>query len=86
MWQLQLAAKMGWTSLAKLAGLPHPEEHFPDWQVCPEGQAAPHAPQLLLSIWRLVHLPLQVMRPDAQAQVPLVQACPAAHALPQPPQ
>src|SRR5512140_2301719 len=44
------------------------------------------APQWLLSFAGLVHSPPQTRLPDAQPQVPALQVCEAAHALPQVPQ
>jgi len=45
--------------------------HVPDWHASPEPQTLPHVPQLLGSLVGVVHVPLQLVWPDAQ---PLVQA------------
>ena len=71
------------------SGAAHVALHPPAEQTCPAGQAAPHAPQLWLSVRRSTHVPAQsVPRAPAQvsAQTPAAHTCPAAQPLPQPPQ
>jgi hypothetical protein len=58
----------------------------PPQQVLPDVQVVPHAPQLSVSVWVLVQVPLHSVRPEGQAQVPLWQVSPPVQTFPQPPQ
>ena len=62
--------------------------HLPDEQTSPALQVAPQAPQFALSLWVLVHKPLQSISPPGQdrAHLPDEQTSPALHAVAQVPQ
>lgn len=63
------------------------QTHTPLVQAEPGGQTWPHAPQLVLLLLRLTHVPLQLVKPDRQPlQVPLLQATPGGHWFPHVPQ
>ncbi len=57
-------------------------------QSSPPRHATPHAPQLALSVVRLLHAPAHTVWPPGHevAQLPATQICPAAQALPHAPQ
>jgi hypothetical protein len=63
-----------------------PPLHLPALQVCPLPHAMPHAPQLVASVIRLLHVPEQSVWPLAQAHWPALQVCPLPHAMPHVPQ
>ena len=62
--------------------------HWPFWQVCPDGQTTPQAPQLAASEVRSRQYPLQNLRLLMQLtpHCPLLHTCPAGHAIPHEPQ
>src|SRR5579862_2015155 len=59
-------------------------------QDCPLAHAFPHVPQLLVSVWGLMHVPAHescpVPQPIPVVQVPETQGCPLAQAVPHVPQ
>ena len=62
--------------------VPEGHAHTPDAQICPRVHAVPHAPQLLVSVIRLVHVPGAVPHatpPDGQRQFPALQSAPEGH-------
>ncbi len=73
-------------------GLPVQEQQqywqAPFTQVPPAWQALPHVPQLLTSVFRLTHVPLQLVKPDGQTAThdPFWQVCCDEHAFPHAPQ
>ncbi|MDB4928104.1 MAG: hypothetical protein JWM10_588 [Myxococcaceae bacterium] len=52
----------------------------------PPVQAAPHAPQLALSVAKLAHRPAQLVVPAGHAQAPATQRLPPPHERRHPPQ
>ena len=40
--------------------------HFPAWQLCPDWQTVPQAPQFFLSVWTLAQVPPHSNWPEEQ--------------------
>jgi hypothetical protein len=76
----------------KAGGVPVQEQQqywqAPFTQLPPRWQALPQLPQLLTSVCRFTHVPLQLVKPDGQTatQVPFWQVCCDEQAFPQVPQ
>jgi hypothetical protein len=46
--------------------IPDEQAHFPAWQLCPDAQTVPQAPQFRLSVWTLMQVPPHSSWPELQ--------------------